>query len=175
MKQPDITLRRELTGRILDLGGGGEGIIGRVYGPQVIAIDTRQEELDEAPDGFEKQVMDARSLSFEDASFDHVTSFYTMMYISSSDHEQVLREARRVLRPGGSLHIWDAEIITARPFVIELDIDADGMPIHTGYGIYDEDAAQDAQSFEALCRRVGFVNVQAEETGARFILRAEKT
>lgn len=39
MKQPDITLRRELTGRILDLGGGVEGIIGRVYGPQVIAID----------------------------------------------------------------------------------------------------------------------------------------
>ena len=27
-----ITLKKELTGSILDIGGGGEGIIGRLYG-----------------------------------------------------------------------------------------------------------------------------------------------
>lgn len=27
-----ITLKRELSGSILDIGGGGEGIIGRIYG-----------------------------------------------------------------------------------------------------------------------------------------------
>ena len=33
---------------MLDIGGGGEGVIGRLYGRQVVAIDNRQEELDEA-------------------------------------------------------------------------------------------------------------------------------
>ena len=45
-----ITLKKELTGSILDIGGGGEGIIGRLYGSRVTAIDNREEELDEAPD-----------------------------------------------------------------------------------------------------------------------------
>ena len=30
-------LKRELSGRNLDIGGGGEGVIGWVYGPQVTA------------------------------------------------------------------------------------------------------------------------------------------
>lgn len=34
-----VHVKRELSGRILDIGGGGEGVIGRVYGPQVTAID----------------------------------------------------------------------------------------------------------------------------------------
>ena len=46
-----IILKHELEGSILDIGGGGEGTIGRLYGTQVIAIDNRQEELDEAPEG----------------------------------------------------------------------------------------------------------------------------
>ena len=64
-----IILKHELEGSILDIGGGGEGTIGRLYGTQVIAIDNRQEELDEAPGGFEKVLMDARSLDFPDEHF----------------------------------------------------------------------------------------------------------
>lgn len=37
--------------RILDLGGGGEGVIGQLRGQQVVAVDLRQNELDEAPSG----------------------------------------------------------------------------------------------------------------------------
>ena len=44
-----LWLTQELTGSILDVGGGGEGIIGRRYGSAVTVIDNRQEELDEAP------------------------------------------------------------------------------------------------------------------------------
>ena len=54
-----VCIPKELSGRILDIGGGGEGVIGRVYGPQVTAIDVSVEELAEAPEGFEKLVMDA--------------------------------------------------------------------------------------------------------------------
>ena len=61
-----LTLNRELNGKILDIGGGGEGVIGRLYTNQVVAIDIRQEELDEAPTGFEKILMDATQLDFKD-------------------------------------------------------------------------------------------------------------
>lgn len=37
--------------RILDIGGGGEGVIGLCCGIRVIAIDTRKDELEEALKG----------------------------------------------------------------------------------------------------------------------------
>ncbi|UCC20818.1 MAG: hypothetical protein JSV62_05935, partial [Promethearchaeota archaeon] len=37
-----------LEGRVLDLGGGGEGIIGQLKGEQVVAIDPNKKELEEA-------------------------------------------------------------------------------------------------------------------------------
>ena len=39
MSDRRIVLDKEIKGRILDLGGGGEGIIGRLYGAQVVAVD----------------------------------------------------------------------------------------------------------------------------------------
>ena len=86
-----VRLDRTHTGSILDIGGGGEGIIGRLYGRQVTAIDNRREELDEAPEGFEKVLMDACEMSFASASFDHVTFFYTMMFIAKDKQRRPLR------------------------------------------------------------------------------------
>ena len=71
-----ISIDKEMTGEILDIGGGGEGIIGRVYGQQVTAIDNIQEELDEAPSSCKKMLMDASELEFSDETFDHVTFFF---------------------------------------------------------------------------------------------------
>ena len=82
----NLVLKKTLQGKILDIGGGGEGVIGRIYQAQVTAIDNRQEELDEAPDGFRKLLMDARALAFPDASFDHVTAFYALMYMPKPVH-----------------------------------------------------------------------------------------
>ena len=44
-----INIDYDLKGSILDIGGGGEAIIGQMYGDRVTAIDNRQEELEEAP------------------------------------------------------------------------------------------------------------------------------
>lgn len=35
----------ELPAPIVDLGGGGEGVIGQLYGNRVVAIDVKQDEL----------------------------------------------------------------------------------------------------------------------------------
>lgn len=68
-----VVLGKDLKGSILDIGGGGEGFIGRAYGEQVVAIDHSQEELDEAPNGFEKVLMDATDLKYESCHFDNVS------------------------------------------------------------------------------------------------------
>ena len=73
-----IEIKEKLTGSILDIGGGGEAVIGQIYKDRVTAIDNCKEELEEAPDCCSKQLMDATELSFPDDSFDNVTFFYTL-------------------------------------------------------------------------------------------------
>lgn len=69
-------------GWILDIGGGGEGIIGRLKGSQVVAIDLFAWGMRRTPPGPLKLVMDAADLKFIDGSFGTVTSFFTLMYMN---------------------------------------------------------------------------------------------
>ena len=166
-----IELDRSLKGKILDIGGGGEGVIGRIYRQQVIAIDNRQEELDEAPDVCAKMLMDATALRFGECEFDHVTAFYSMMYMTGEEQRGAIQEASRVLKPGGCLHIWDAVIRCAYPdpFVASLDIDADGTLLHTAYGVVKKDS-QDMELFVDLCREAGMTLVKKAIASDQFYL-----
>lgn len=170
-----IELVQEIEGSILDIGGGGEGIMGRLCGSQVTAIDNCQEELDEAPDGYEKMLMDGTALTFEDNRFCNVTFFYTLMYMGKEEQGQALREAVRVLKPGGSLYIWDAEILSAypEPFCAELDIFLPGEQIHTTYGVVKMDT-QDRESIEEMCMAAGLCSVDMREQTGHFYLHFRK-
>lgn len=171
-----LQLTPQWTGSILDVGGGGEGIIGRLYGEQVIAIDNRQEELDEAPEGFQKVLMDACHMTFPAEQFDHVTFFYSLMYLDRVSQKKALQEAYRVLKPGGQLHLWDAEIEKAypEPFVVELDIKLPTEEIHTGYGVVSDVVNQTAQSVAALCADAGFQSLASQTAEGQFYLACSK-
>ena len=136
----DIILKRDIAGRILDLGGGGEGVIGRVYGRAVTAIDICPDELEDAPGDFERICMDARRLEFPDGCFDAVTAFYFLMFLFPEDRGDVFSEAARVLKSGGRMYVWDAAYGPAfpEPHLVELDIDAAGEKISTAYGVLGE-------------------------------------
>lgn len=166
-----LTLNRELEGTILDIGGGGEGIIGRLYQEQVTAIDDRQEELDEAPGGFKKVLMDAARLEYADGSFDHVTFFYSLMYMSEETQREAIREAVRVMRRNGSLHIWDCEINSAYPdpFLVQMEIRLPSESIRTAYGIVKRDA-QSVSSISRLCAEAGAMPVETREDSGHFYL-----
>ncbi|MDI9497644.1 MAG: class I SAM-dependent methyltransferase [Bacillota bacterium] len=152
-----IEMQRNIAGSILDIGGGGEGMIGRIYGNQVIAIDNRQEELDEAPDCCEKRLMDATQLLFPDQSFDHATFFYSLMYMTRDVQAEAIREAARVLKRGGRIHIWDSDIASVgrEPYAVDLDIIWDGNCVHTSYGIVKGET-QSSTDVMRILRECGF-------------------
>jgi len=126
---------------ILDIGGGGEGIIGLLKGRDVIAIDRVKRELEETKNSSLKIVMDVNEMQFLDASFSYATAFFTFMYIPEADFEGALSEIWRVLRPGGELMVWEPiftippEEQTKKLAVIPLKIHLpNGSIIETGYG-----------------------------------------
>lgn len=170
-----ILLKKEWKGSILDIGGGGEGVIGRLYGKQVLAIDNCQEELDEAPAGFAKALMDATSLSFADASFDHVTFFFSLMFMGREEQRRALLEAARVLKPGGEMHIWDCDIVSAypEPFCVDVGVQLPREQIHTTYGIGKRDG-QDEASIIRMCEGAGLRLMGRRDETAGFSLRFQK-
>jgi len=163
-----IVLEREIKGeRILDIGGGGEGIIGLCYEEKVIAIDQRKDELEEASNGPLKIVMDAKELCFLDNTFDAVTSFFTLMYVDTADHKKIFNEIYRVLKKDGEFILWDAKIpkydnSIKDIFVIQLEISTPLKLIETGYGVLRKGKEQDVEYFINMGIETGFKVIREE-------------
>jgi ubiquinone/menaquinone biosynthesis C-methylase UbiE len=166
-------------GYVLDVGGGGEGIIGLLKPAQVVAIDINRRELAEAPAGPLKIVMDATDMKFLDRSFKTVTCFFTLMYMKPADQARTLAEISRVLEAGGRLLLWDVIIperidasrdIAVYPMLVKLP----GREVKTGYGTLWPDKLHDVKYFEELARNAGFQVVSSTGTGRTFRLELVK-
>jgi len=166
-------------GFILDIGGGGEGVIGRLKGDKVIAIDKRLDELQETQNEALKLTMDATDLKFADNSFGVVTSFFSLMYIPRGSHEQVLREAYRVLKAGGKLLIWDVTIPRRSPddpsiLLLPLQIKLPQETISTTYGVGWEGREQNSAHFAKIAEAIGFEFVQQDQWQEIFYIEMVK-
>jgi ubiquinone/menaquinone biosynthesis C-methylase UbiE len=170
----------EAPGPILDIGGGGEGIIGLLKGSDVVAIDSLKRELEEAPDGPLKIIMDARDLQFLDSTFETVTSFFSLMYLKNwQDQEQVFREVFRVLRPRGQFLIWDVSVAKRLDeerdiYAIRLLVKVKDREIRTGYGQPWPAERRDLAYYLDLARGSGFNVVDQRDERQVFFLHLRK-
>ena len=153
---------------ILDLGGGGEGVIGQLRGRQVVAVDRRADELEEAADGPIKVIADACELPLLGNSFDAVTAFFFLMYLPIADRPKALAEAFRVLKPGGKLHLWDLRIPARTDelqevYCVMLRIHLPDREIGTGYGApWVPEREMSAEAAAEMAEEAGFEVVEEE-------------
>ena len=176
-----VTLEEfEASGHILDLGGGGEGVIGRIKGETVVAIDISKEELEGAPAGPLKIVMDATDLQFLDSSFDLATSFFTLMYIPETSHKKVFSEICRVLKPEGRFLVWDVtfparkdEVKDIAVFPMFISLPA-GDVVETGYGVKWPADGRDIEHFRSISQETGFDVVRFTRDDQWFFIEFKK-
>ena len=126
-------------GSVIDIGGGGEGIIAQIGKENITVIEKRQDEIDEArsKSPTSKWILaDATSLKYNNGSFDNATAFFSGMYMSIETFEEVCKEVHRVLKNNGQFWIWDAKISENKElFIIRLTITLpNGKKVRTAYG-----------------------------------------
>jgi SAM-dependent methyltransferase len=169
----------EASGYVLDIGGGGEGIIGRMKPNQVVAIDLYKRELLESPPGPLKIIMDATDLKFLDESFATVTAFFSLMYMKPDVQRKVFAEAYRVLKPGGRWLIWDAVLPatldpSTKGVIFRFTFQLPGESVRTGYGTFWPEKPMDLAYYRSLAEEAGFsVSAAREMEGGFRTLRLE--
>lgn len=143
-------------GRGLEIGVGS----GRFAGPLgvQVGIDPSPAMLTHAAArGIEVQAGTAEDLPFEDDSFDHALVVTTICFVDSA--EQMLSEARRVLKPGGRLVIGfiDRESHLGQHYLEHQDESV----------FYREATFYSADEVETLLEENGFVITSWAQTLAR--------
>jgi ubiquinone/menaquinone biosynthesis C-methylase UbiE len=139
-----ISIQEIPKGRVLDIGGGGEGVIAQAGGSGVVAIDKLISEIHEARDKAPDtrwMVADATELPYQTSCFDNATAFFSCMYIPDDVKEGVFKETWRVLKKGGEFWIWDVHMAPkSKVFAIRLQVDLyDRHTINTVYGVRAKD------------------------------------
>ena len=162
-------------GRIIDIGGGGEGVIAQAGGARVVAVDKHESEIDEARGkAHEAQwvVADAAALPFEGHSFDNATAFFSCMYMPGDTLSEVFKETRRVLKKGGEFWIWDAEMAPkGKAFALRLRVDLRDKPsVNTAYGVRAKE--QSAEGTGRLLQEAGFELAEVTRRKHWFFIKA---
>jgi ubiquinone/menaquinone biosynthesis C-methylase UbiE len=104
--------------RVLDIGCGTGAlvtlikrlhpdvdVVGLDPDPKALNIARRKAERTAVPIQLDQGFSD--DLPYPDASFDRVFSSFMLHHLQAGEKEMTLREVRRVLKPGGSLHLLD--------------------------------------------------------------------
>jgi ubiquinone/menaquinone biosynthesis C-methylase UbiE len=167
-------------GLILDVGGGGEGLVSRIEGDRVCAVDIRLSEIREAQIHEHSSnwfVADGRDLCFKDEVFDIVTLWFSLGYMSDWDIKHtVLEETYRVLKKNGRLSIMASQIPESCTSVIFWGTFTlpDGVVSKTGYGVRGGQNQTLSRVLE-LATKVGFSQHRYDDNKAWFKIDSLKS
>jgi len=132
---------------VLDVGCGGGGLARDLSarGAQVIGLDISEQQLADAiahdgRSGARYLVGSAQGLPLEDGSTDVVVFMRSLHHVPASDLGLALREACRVLRPGGAVYV--AEPLAQGDYFVLTSLVEDELEVR--------EAAQHALSHAAL-------------------------
>lgn len=162
--------------RLLDIGCG-VGAVLRVIaerwpGLHLAGVDAQPRQIETArrhlsgvgASPADLQVADARRLPWPDASFDHV---YMMWFIEHlSDPAPVLKEALRVLRPGGTITINETDYTTFKVWPPSPDWDAMEQAQHDHF--LRSGTAIGGRRLAGLLAEAGFERVTSRIMGFHF-------
>jgi len=150
---------------VLDLGSAAGAISHFLsgLGCKTVGVDAEPLAIEKARGLFPRlqfQLANVARLPFEDASFDKAVAADLVEHLDDATFGAMLREARRVLRPGGTLSIYTpnprhpVERLKARDLILAQN------PTHIGL--------RDRATLEATLRREGF-EVELSEWRASFV------
>lgn len=167
------------SGKIIDVGGGGEGLVSRIGGTQVCAVDIDMNKIREAQiHGLSSQLLlaAAQTLPVKDSSFDMATLWFSLGFMRDwPAKEQVVDEVARVLKPEGLISILGATIDCSEDrFVLKGEFSfPDGTISQMSYGV----AGRQNQTMECITeilKRAGFGSLSGEDNTYWFRIDGRK-
>ena len=158
----------ERRGIIIDIGGGGEGLVSRIEGSRVFAVDIQMDEIREAgihdpPSNW--FVADGMNLPFRNEMFDICTMWFSLGYMKDwLVKRTVLQEVYRVLKKDGLVSIIAMKIdCEEEKLVFKVDYYfPDGTPSRTGYGVRGNQN-QTIETISRLLDEIGFTIVETDD------------
>jgi ubiquinone/menaquinone biosynthesis C-methylase UbiE len=176
----EIAFKRLLgNGLVLDVGGGGEGIVSRIEGSRVCAVDVNLNEIREARIyGSSPQWLASSgdSLPFRREVFETATLWFSLDYMARWEMKRaVIDEAFRVLKKKGSLSVMSARIVCREErFVLMLHYALpDGSVYETGYGVWGNQG-QTLEKISDVVEQAGFKLTRKDDNGHWFYIEGIK-
>ena len=166
-------------GLIIDIGGGGEGLVSQIETSRVCAVDINLNKIREALiHGHVSQwiLSDGRRLSIKDESFSVATIWFSLGYVRDwASKAQVLSEAARVLEHSGHISILGAKISCSEPkFVLRAHFHfPDGSVSQMSYGM-SGGQKQDSQTVFKLLQELDYSDISCRDNEHWFRIEAKK-